>query len=101
MREKCLANSEEQKNLYKKHSKILVNELDELAASENLKDYPALKGYIEYRNKFVKAAIEGTDRWAVMAEMPGGYSLKASADWTQEKKATKRTLSSLKKCSSV
>ena len=86
MREKCLANSEEQKNLYKKHSKILVNELDELAASENLKDYPALKGFVEYRNKFLMAAIEGTDRLAVLAETPGGYSLRASPDWTQNKK---------------
>ena len=86
MHEKCLANSENQKNLYKKHSEFLVNELDELAANENLKDYPALKGFIEFHNKFLKAAIEGNDRLAVLAETPGGYSLKASPDWTNIKK---------------
>ncbi len=89
--QKHLANTEAQKKLFDEHSKILVNELDELAGSENLKDYPALKGYIEYRNKFVKAAIEGTDRWAVMAEMPGGYTLKASPDWTDKKQGHEKT----------
>lgn len=99
--QKHLANTPAQEKLFKEHSKILIDELDEISASEELKNYPAIKSFVDYRNKFLKAAAEGTDRWAVMAEMPGGYSLKASADWTQEKKATKRTLSSLKKCSSV
>ena len=88
--QKHLANTTAQEKLFKEHSKILIDELDEISASEGLKNYPAIKSFVDYRNKFLKAAAEGTDRWAVMAEMPGGYSLKASVDWTQEKEGHKK-----------
>ena len=79
---KLLANTETQKKDFEVHSKEILDDLNELTGSEKLNEYPAIKGFAEYRSKFLKAALDGTDRWAVLAEIPGGYGLSASPDWT-------------------
>ena len=87
---KLLANTETQKKDFEVHSKEILDDLNELTGSEKLNEYPAIKGFAEYRSKFLKAALDGTDRWAVLAEIPGGYGLSASPDWTQKKNGHKK-----------
>lgn len=83
---KCLANTERQQKTFENHSKYLMGELDDLTGNEKLNKYPATKGYLEYRKKFLKSAMDGIDRAAVLAETPGGYALRSFPDWTESKK---------------